>query len=202
MNSTQKIQGKTLVALLVSATMLLSCGENIPRVDNVNEISVQETDDLRITHSVNGKFRYHITSPKVFDYSMNEEPYQEFPQGGFIQIYNDSLVLETTIFAKYAIHHIKPKELWMATDSVVVHNLVKGQSLYTDTLYWDTEKREIYTDSYVKVVTPDMVMPGEHGMRSDEQFRDYVFKSVRNSELFYSNDKFKGKTKDSISAQE
>ena len=117
-------------------------------------------------------------------------------------MYNDSLQLETTVFAKKAIHYMKPEEIFMATDSVVVHNLVKNQSLYTDTLYWDIEKKEIYTDSYVKVVTPDMIMPGEHGMRSDQQFRDYEFRTVRNSELFFDNSKFKHKdTTNSVSQE-
>ncbi len=195
MNRVQKIiQGKTLVALIImGATMLLSCGDNIPRIDNITEMPAEETDTLRITYSSNGKFRYLITTPKVLSYKEAVEPYDEFPRGGYVEMFNDSLQLETTIFAKYAIHHMQPDEIWMATDSVVVHNLIKGQSLYTDTLYWDIKKHEIYTNSYVKVVTPDMVMPGEHGMRSDEQFRDYEFRTVRNSELFYDNDKFKSK---------
>ena len=194
MNLIQKtIHAKVLVALFISATMLLSCGDSIPRISDVTEIPAQETDMLRITYSYNGKIRYLITTPKFLNYKDIEEPYDEFPQGGFVEVFNDSLQLETTIFAKYAIHYIQPEELWMATDSVVVHNLIKGQSLYTDTLYWDIKKKEIYTDCYVKVITPDMIMPGEHGMRSDEQFRDYEFRTVRNSELFYDNNRFKSK---------
>lgn len=189
----KKIQGKILVALFIGATMLLSCGDNVPRTTNVTELPAQETDKLRITYSFNGKIRYHITTPQVLNYKDTDEPYDEFPQGGFVEIFNDSLLLETTIFAKYAIHYTQPDELWVATDSVVVHNLVKGQSLYTDTLYWDIKKKEIYTDCYVKVVTPDMIMPGENGMRSDEQFRDYEFRTIRNSELFYDNNRFKNK---------
>ncbi|MDR0661562.1 MAG: LPS export ABC transporter periplasmic protein LptC [Prevotellaceae bacterium] len=189
-----------MVALLIGATMLLSCGENIPRVEDSNEMSVQKTEMLRITYSSNGKIRYHITTPQVFKYTETEEPYEEFPQGGFVEMYNDSLVLETTIFAKYAIHHYKPEEIWMATDSVVVHNLVKGQSLYTDTLYWDLTKEEIYTDAFVKVITPDMILPSENGMRSDQQFRNYEFISARNIERFYDDSKFKSsnKNQDSI----
>ena len=196
------IQGKTLVALFIGATMLLSCGDSVPRIDGATEISAQEMDMLRIAYSSNGKIRYHITTPKVLSYKELEEPYDEFPLGGFVEMYNDSLQLETTVFAKKAIHYMKPEEIFMATDSVVVHNLVKNQSLYTDTLYWDIEKKEIYTDSYVKIVMPDMIMPGEHGMRSDQQFRDYEFRTVRNSELFYDNSKFKHKdTTNSVSQE-
>jgi hypothetical protein len=195
------IQGKLLVALLFTgATMLLSCGGDIPRIDNIAEMPAEETDSLHITYSSNGKIRYLITTPKVLSHKEAVKPYDEFPQGGYVELFNDSLQLETTILTKYAIHHILPNDIWMATDSVVVHNLIKGQSLYTDTLYWDLNRQEIYTDSYVKVVTPDMVMPGEHGMRSDQQFRDYEFRTVRNSELFYDNSRFKGK--DTTSAQE
>lgn len=188
------IQSITLVALTLGATIFLSCGDNIPQIHDANEVPVQKIDSLHITFSSNGRIRYNITTPHVLSYTEVEEPYNEFPQGGFVEMFNDSLQLETTIFAKYAIHHTKPEgEIWMATDSVVVHNLIRGQSLFTDTLYWDIAKKEIYTNSYVKVVTPDMIMPGEHGMRSDEQFRDYEFRTVRNSHLFYDDNKFKSK---------
>lgn len=199
MNTFQPIRIKALVALFIGATMLLSCGESVPRVDSESEASVQETENLRVTYSFRGKIRYHITTPLHISHTETEEPFDEFPKGGYVELFNDSLQLETTIFAKYAIHYTKPEELWMATDSVVVHNLIKGQSLYTDTLYWDIAKKEIYTDAYVKVITPDMIMPGENGMRSDEQFRDYEFRTVRNSELFYDNNKFKGKNQDTTS---
>ena len=194
MGLTQKnIQGKILVALFISATMLLSCDGDIPRIDGIAELPAQETEMLRITYTSNGKIRYYITTPKVLSYREIEEPYDKFPQGGFVEMYNDSLQLETTVTAKNAFHYLAPQELFMATDSVVVHNLVRQQSLYTDTLYWDIEKQEIYTNSYVKVVTPDMIMPSEHGMRSDQHFRDYEFRAARNIIRYIDHNKPKHK---------
>lgn len=182
-----------MVALIVSATMLLSCQKKVPRIDDItnkDELPSQEVKLLEVHSSSRGKIRHIIKTPYVRSFK-GEEPYDEFPNGGLVEAYNDSLQLETTIFSKYAIHKMKPEELWIATDSVVVHNLLTGQSLYTDTLYWDMEKKEIYTHSYVEIVTPDIIMPSENGMRSDEHFRDYEFFTIRNSEYFYNDSMLK-----------
>jgi hypothetical protein len=41
----------------------------------------------------------------------------------------------------------------------------------TDTLYWDQAKKEIWTECYVKMYSPDGFMQG-YGMRSDERARN------------------------------
>ena len=43
----------------------------------------------------------------------------------------------------------------------------------TDTIYWDRKKKEIYTDCYIKMFSPDGFMQG-YGMRSDERARNSI----------------------------
>ncbi len=178
--------------------MLFSCKEDVPHNVGIGtDVPDQSVNGLTMTYSSNNKVRYIIRTAQVRSFTTNQErPYNEFPRGGYIETYNDSTLLETTIFAKYAIQHQKPTEIWMATDSVIVHNLIKNQWLLTDTIFWDIEKKELYTHRPVRIITPDMTLNPQGGMRSDDRFRNYEFYEIRNSELFYKSDKF-GK-KDSI----
>jgi hypothetical protein len=50
----------------------------------------------------------------------------------------------------------------------------------TDTLYWDREKQEIYTDCYIRLYSPDGFMQG-YGMRSDEKARNSIIHRPFNS---------------------
>ena len=78
-------------------------------------------------------------------------------------------------------------EFWSAFGNVTVQNIVKQQTLQTDTLYWDQAKKEIYTDCYVRMFTPDDFMQG-YGMRSDEMARNSVLYRPFNSYVYVLQD--------------
>ena len=54
---------------------------------------------------------------------------------------------------------------------MVVQNVIKQETMETDTLYWDKAKKEIYTDCYVRMFSDKGFMQG-FGMRSDEMARN------------------------------
>jgi lipopolysaccharide export system protein LptC len=56
---------------------------------------------------------------------------------------------------------------------VVIKNIVKKETMETDTLYWDNVQHEIWTDCYVKMYSPSGLMQGT-GMRSDEMARNAI----------------------------
>ena len=52
--------------------------------------------------------------------------------------------------------------------------------LWTDTIYWDRNKEEIYTNCYVKLYSQQGLMQGK-GMRSDDRARNATLLSVFDS---------------------
>ena len=101
--------------------------------------------------------------------------------------------LETTIFADAA-RHDKPAsgsrrsgEVWSAFGDVVVRNIVQQETMETDTLYWDSEAKEIWTDCYVKMSSPSGYMQG-YGMRSDEMARNAILMRPFDNEFLIQND--------------
>ena len=65
------------------------------------------------------------------------------------------------------------EEIWEAFGNVIVHNVLKQETMETDTLYWDRASEEIYTDCYVQLYSPDGYMQGT-GMRSDDHARNAI----------------------------
>jgi len=70
--------------------------------------------------------------------------------------------------------------VWEAYGNVVVRNVMKDETMETDTLYWDRTSKEIYTDCYIRMYSPDGFMQG-FGMRSDERARNAVIQRPFNS---------------------
>lgn len=50
----------------------------------------------------------------------------------------------------------------------------KGESLETEKLFWDKEKDSVYTDVRVRIQTPDKVIIGREGFRSNTDFTGYT----------------------------
>ena len=71
-------------------------------------------------------------------------------------------------------------DTWSAFGNVMIHNVIKRESMETDTIYWDESKNEIYTDCYVKMYSPDGFMQG-YGMRADDHARNSILRKPFNS---------------------
>ena len=57
----------------------------------------------------------------------------------------------------------------------------------TDTLYWDQEAKEIWTDCYIKMTSPSGLLQG-YGMRSDEMARNAILLSPFDNEFVVEQD--------------
>ena len=104
--------------------------------------------------------------------------------------YSEEDLLETVLHSNNAKHFKSKKrdnEYWSAFGNVVVQNIMKQQTLETDTLYWDQTQKEIYTDCYVRMFTNDDFMQG-YGMRSDEMARNAILFRPFNSYVYVLQD--------------
>jgi len=102
---------------------------------------------------------------------------ESFPKGLAVYSYNEEGLLETTIFSDKAEHKQYKrrgrKEVWSAFGNVVIQNVIKQETMETDTLYWNSQTEEIYTDCYVRMYSADGLMQG-YGMRSDDKARNAI----------------------------
>ena len=99
-----------------------------------------------------------------------------FPKGIEVYTYTEDGLLEATLEADNARHENrknKSEELWMAFGNVRIHNIIKQETIETDTLYWDRAKGEIFNDCYVRFFSPDGFIQG-YGLKSDDKARNSI----------------------------
>ena len=101
-----------------------------------------------------------------------EEAYREFPKGIEVLFYDKQEHLQSRITAKWA-KYFENQQLWVARDSVVARNVQTNEELTTEELFWNHEKKIIYSHVFTKIVNPDGVYYGEKGFESDENFDNY-----------------------------
>ena len=148
----------------------------------LDETPVQTVRGMFIVQSENGKIQMRASADLMEKYERDTLSYELFPEGFAVYGYTDEGLLETEIVSDNA-RHLKYKdgrETWEAYGNVVVKNLIKQETIETDTLYWDQENERIYTHCYVKIYSPDGFMQG-YGMESDQRARDHILFNPFNS---------------------
>ena len=161
------------------AFVVISCKGKLAEAEaiNIGETPVQVVDDMFIVQTENSIIQTRAEAPVMERYENDSLSYELFPKGMAIFGYTEEGMLETEIVADKA-KHMKYKdgrETWEAFGNVVVKNLIKQETMETDTLYWDQENERIYTHCYVRMYSPDGFAQG-YGMQSDQR--------ARNTELF------------------
>ncbi len=178
---------------LALAFVVYSCKSNLSEAEmlDLDKIPLQTVDNMFFVQSENGRLKMRVESPRMEVYEHDTVSYDLFPKGIRVFGYSEEGMLETTIVSRQAKHDkTVGKELWSAFGKVVVKNIVKQETMETDTLYWDAEAKEIWTDCYVKMSSPSGYMQG-YGMRSDERARNAILLKPFNNEFIIDKDSTK-----------
>ena len=158
------------------AFVVFSCKGKLAEAEalDLSETPVQTVRDMFMVQTENSGLQMRAEAPLMEKYEKGDSlSYELFPEGFNVFAYTDEGLLETRITSDNA-RHLKYKdgrETWEAFGNVVVQNLIKQETMETDTLYWDQKEEKIYTHRYVKMYSPQGFMQG-YGMESDQRARD------------------------------
>jgi len=159
--------------------LIVSCTTNIDissALDNKEDKAFMTAKNSEIIYTESGKIKLKVITPVTKIYQSREDPYTEFPEGITVYTFSDSMKVESELTAKYANFYDK-KKLWSASNNVVAKNR-KGETLETEHLFWDQNKKTIYTEDMVKITTADGIQYGQ-GFVSDETFNNWEIKKPK-----------------------
>ena len=160
------------------AFVVFSCSGKLGQADtlDLSSVPLQTIDDMFAVQTKNGVVVMRIEAPVMERYDEDKFSRETFPKGLSVYSYTDEGLLETMMFSDDAIHKTEKSsgtETWSAFGNVVIQNVIKQETLETDTLYWDQGSDELYTDCYVRMYSPDGFMQG-YGMRSEKKGRNSI----------------------------
>ena len=175
-----------LASVLALASIVVSCGDHLGEADmlDLSTTPVQSIENMFTVQTKNGKVEMRIEAPLMQTYDSDTLKIDRFPKGLSVYTYNDEGELESLVFSDDATHKVDKRrhkdDSWSAFGNVMIHNVIKRESMETDTIYWDESKNEIYTDCYVKMYSPDGFMQG-YGMLADDHARNSILRKPFNS---------------------
>lgn len=158
--------------------LLGSCENDIATVNKItspNAASVETGTGIQILYSNMGKVKAKLITPQMQEYHTSN-PYLEMTKGLFIDFYNDSLKINSTLKADYGIAYPK-SNIYIARENVVVVN-EKGDQLTSEELVWNEQTKKLTSDKFVKIATADEVIFGD-GLEANQDFTQYKIKKIK-----------------------
>ena len=160
------------------AFVVFSCKSKLSVAEKLamDETPFQIVDSMYVVQSKDGKLQMRIKAGVMERYHRDTMELELFPKGIEVYTYTEDGLLEATLEADNARHENrknKSEELWMAFGNVRIHNIIKQETIETDTLYWDRAKGEIFNDCYVRLFSPDGFIQG-YGLKSDDKARNSI----------------------------
>lgn len=167
------------------AFVVFSCSGKLQEAEDINlsETPMQTVEDMFAVQTKNGVIVMRMEANKMQRFENDSVSTELFPDGFSVYGYTDEGLLETILLSDQARHKTFKNtggEEWEAYGNVSVQNIIKQETMETDTIYWDRRVNQIYTDCYIKMYSPDGFMQG-YGMRSDDRARNAVIMKPFNS---------------------
>jgi len=168
------------VALFVTGCLFISACENDPKlIDDWSKDKemVEIGKNIEAYLSQENKVKAKLTAPLMLRHEPKQGSdtlYTEFPNSLHVDFNDDSTKIESWVDSKHGKYfdNLDKVYLW---DSVIVIN-VKGDTLKSQDLWWDQNKKLFYTDKYAEYLRIDkQIYPGK-GLEATQDFKRITFK--------------------------
>lgn len=127
-----------------------------------------EGEDIEMLYTERETIKLKMIAKKINELQNGD---QEFPAGIYIEFYDETGKLTSTLVANEA-YYFKAEKKWRGRGKVEVKNLEKRQQLNTEELFWRPENKKIFTDKFVTIRLESEVLYGE-GLDALEDLSSY-----------------------------
>ena len=159
--------------------LFISCENEIAKIKTLTsteELPSITANGYEMLFSDSTVIRFKMHTPELIRHDTEKEPYTEFPKGVKIEKFDANMNIVSSITAEYA-KNFDSDQRWEAKNNVIAVNL-KGDTLKTEFLVWDTKKEKIFSDQFVKIIRKDQIITGI-GFESNQDFSNYEIKNPK-----------------------
>ena len=166
-----------LLWVLTISAFAISCaeekGKHAPAIDEKDSVPFMQSWGISTLISDSGVTRYRIQAKEWRVFDKADEPYWYFPQGIFVEKFDSSFNTESFILSDTAIFYNK-LQLWRLRGDVRIENM-QDERFFTEEIYWNQQKKSIYSDSAIHIERSDRIIEGI-GFVSNEAMTQYTIR--------------------------
>ena len=139
---------------------------------------LSEMENVDVLYSENDRIKVKMKASKIQEFKNGD---REFPDGLYLEFYNQQGILSSTLKANHAFY-FKEDDLWRAREKVEVVNIEKQQQLNTEELFWKRNTKRIYTDKFVTIKLENELIQGT-GLDAAQDMSSYTLKKNIKADL-------------------
>ena len=129
------------------------------------------TDSVSTLISDSGVTRYRIEASQWLVFDRTEPPYQEFPQGIYLEQFDVDLSVQASLKADYA-YYDEQAQQWTLRGNVHALNR-EGEQFDTPLLMWNQQTHRVFSDTTIHITREKSIIEGV-GFESNEEMSKYT----------------------------
>lgn len=180
---------KSTITAIMAVVVLLSVFSCRKKDDDKVDMKFDpETTPSMVTDSVvtlisdSGITRYKLMTDSWHIFDKAKDPHWYFPQGIYLERFDENLNVEATIVADSA-WNFTNKKLWRLKGNVEITNM-EGDEFSSDELFWDQDKAKVYSDKYIEIKKGSLEFKG-YGFVSNQEMTDYTISRPHDGRMPY-----------------
>lgn len=161
---------------------LFSCEgnyNNVQKLQQADNLPRGEGKGVNMKYTDSGSVVVNLKAPALLDYGNKEFPYNEFPQGIELYLWQDGKL--STVFSDYAIQYEKTGIVDLRKNVVVVTSdsvVLKAQQLY-----WDQSREWVFTDQPYQIQLKDGSINNGASFDSSQDFTTFISRNNQGTQL-------------------
>jgi LPS export ABC transporter protein LptC len=178
MNKLHRTHCMVIGISLLSCIVLEGCENNVKDLPSFRKKhgGVEEGNDITIYYSVEAKVRSKLTAPYMLR-NLADSQKVEFPRTLHVDFYNDTMRVESQLDARYGKYYESLNKVFLK-DSVIVKNILKGDTLNCRELWWDQKTEKFFTDKEVRINKKGGTIIYGKGFEAPQDFSGYILYQV------------------------
>jgi LPS export ABC transporter protein LptC len=157
------------IVTIIMVTMFFSCSDSF---NQVQKIGISENEPIGIAENINlkytdsGRVTANLISPKMLDFTNRDFPYNEFPKGITLDIFDDENK-KSVVVANYAIIYKETNLIDLQGKVIITTN--DKRVLKTEQLFYDQKREWLFTNKPVTFISETDIIHG-NGFDSNSKF--------------------------------
>ncbi len=166
------------LGILLAVLLLYACENDLAEIQRVvhdKDANTELARDVELLYSDSAIVRVRIKGDRMIRHLERNNPWEEFPDGIEVDIFNPSGRVQGKLTANYAVRYQDKRQV-VVSDSVVWQS-VKDERLETEKLIWDEKNQRVFSKNFVKITKPDEVI-FSHGFEANEDFTHWTLNAM------------------------
>lgn len=135
---------------------------------------VIEIEKVNSLYSDSARVKLRIIADRQLEFENGD---REFPEGIFLEFFNEEGEINNTLRANYC-YYDKKEDLYKAVGDVEIIAYENKQKLNTEELFWRPRDEKVFTEKFVRVESEGEILMGD-GLEAKQDFSDYTVKNSR-----------------------